>query len=61
MFVLASSPKHQGSWSMDPFSEWPRKKGNIAPIPIHLPKSLGVAFPPKPPISGPEKGCPLRP
>ena len=47
-------PKDQGSWSVVPASECPRQKGNKDPIPIHLPKSLGAAFPANPPISGPE-------
>lgn len=46
---------------MVPFSECPRQNGNMAPTPIHLPKSLGVAFPANPPISGPECGWPLSP
>lgn len=55
-YKLTSSPKDHGSWSVVPVSECPRQKGNMAPIPIHLPKSLGVAFPEKPPISGPDNG-----
>jgi hypothetical protein len=51
-----SSPKDQGSWSVLPYSECPRQKGNKEPTPIHLPKSLGVALPANPPISGPESG-----
>jgi len=39
-----------------PASECPRQKGNKEPTPIHLPKSLGVALPANPPISGPESG-----
>ena len=54
--MLTSSPKDQGSWSVVPASECPRQKGNKEPTPIHLPKSLGVAFPANPPISGPESG-----
>jgi hypothetical protein len=31
------------------------------PIPIHLATNLGVAFPAKPPMSGPVNGYPLNP
>jgi hypothetical protein len=41
---------------MLPVSVWPRENGNNVPTPIHLPKSFGVAFPAKPPISGPDNG-----
>lgn len=56
-----SSPKDQGSWSVVSVSECPRQNGNKDPMPIHLPKSFGVALPANPPISGPESGWPLRP
>lgn len=58
---LTSSPKAQGTWSVVQASECPRQKGNKEPTPIHLPKSLGVAFPANPPISAPENGWPLSP
>jgi hypothetical protein len=45
---------------MVPFSEWPLANGIIVPIPIHLANNFGVESPAKPPMSGPENGCPLN-
>ena len=59
--LSTSSPKAHGSWSALPLMLWLRTKGKKTPMDVQWASSSAVALSQKPPMSGPLKGCPLRP